>query len=133
MKRNKKWIEELTECPCTGKTLERLIRPAILLILTDGTLYGYKIIQRLAKTRMFKNQKPNVAGVYRCLKTMAAEKLVVASWGLSKAGPAKRLYTLTEQGEKCLASWSITLHGYREALDELLARAQKAIRRLRAS
>jgi len=133
MKRNKKLMKNIAECPCTGKTLERLIHPAILLILTDGPLYGYKIIQRLTETPMFKNKKPNTAGVYRCLKTMAAGKLVVASWKLSKSGPAKRLYTLTEQGEKCLASWIITLHGYHETVDELLARAQKAIRRLRAS
>lgn len=121
------------ECPCEGATLERLIRPAILMLLAEESLYGYKITQRLAVMPMFDGQKPNAAGVYRCLRAMTGEGLVVACWQLSKSGPAKRLYTLTPAGEECLASWIITLRGYRQAVDGLLAIGEAIAARWRAA
>jgi len=122
----------LVECPCTGKTLERLLRPAVLMVLETGPLYGYKIVQRLAEMPMFAGVKPNSAGVYRILKTMTQEELVVASWELSETGPAKRLFTLTTRGEHCLASWILTLRNYRQAIDGLLAVGEEIVDRWRA-
>lgn len=110
----------LADCPCTGKTLERLVRPAALLVLAQGDLYGYRLVQRLAEMPTFAGRQPNTAGVYRCLKSMAEEGLISAAWELSEAGPAKRMYHLTEQGEECLGAWMATLSLYREAVDGLL-------------
>jgi poly-beta-hydroxybutyrate-responsive repressor len=123
----------LAQCPCSGKTLERLIRPAVLLLLAQEPLYGYKLVQRLMEMPMFDGQKPNAAGVYRTLKALAVEELVVPSWELSASGPAKRLYTLTPKGEHCLASWILTLSQYRLAIDALLAMGQDVAARWRAA
>ncbi len=121
----------MVECPCTGKTLERLLRPAVLMALTEGPLYGYKLVQRLAEMPMSGGQKPNAAGVYRILKTMTQEGLVTNAWELSESGPAKRLYTLTERGEHCLASWILTLRNYRQAIDGLLGIGEAIVERWR--
>ncbi|MHB9133464.1 MAG: PadR family transcriptional regulator [Armatimonadota bacterium] len=122
---------DIPGCPCEGKTLERLIRPAVLMILAREEEYGYRIVQHLTDMPMFDGQKPNAAGVYRCLKTMAEEGLVVSSWSLSETGPAKRLYTLTSHGEHCLASWLITLTNYRQSIDALLEIGQQVITKWR--
>jgi DNA-binding PadR family transcriptional regulator len=119
-------------CPCEGKTLERLIRPAVLLLLAQEPMYGYRLVQQLAEMPMFDGQKPNAAGVYRCLKTMADEGLVISEWELSESGPAKRRYSITAAGEECLASWFITLVQYRDALSEFLTIGQRVIDRWRA-
>lgn len=109
-------------CPCEGGTLERFIRPAVMIILArEKEQYGYGILQRLGDLPGYDGQPPNAAGVYRCLKSMEEEGLVVSTWSLPQAGPAKRVYTLTEDGERCLASWLITLNSYKEAIEGLLA------------
>lgn len=107
-------------CPCRGVTLERFIRPAVLMVLAQGSQYGYRLVQQLATMPGFGGQKPNTAGVYRCLKLMADEGSIVANWELSESGPAKRRYTLTPAGEQCLATWLETLAAYRQSLDDLL-------------
>jgi len=119
-------------CPCEGGTLERLIRPAVLILLTEGPQYGYRITRRLTEMPMFAGEKPNAAGVYRCLKLLAQEGSVTSEWALSESGPAKRLYIITPTGEQCLASWLMTLTQYREAVDALLALGQQAVDRWRA-
>jgi PadR family transcriptional regulator PadR len=122
----------LAECPCTGKTLERLVRPAVLMMLAREPMHGFKIVQQLAEMPMFDGQKPNAAGVYRALKIMAEEGLVTSAWELSETGPAKRLYTLTDRGEHCLASWILTLHNYRQSIDALLAMGEEVVAKWRA-
>ena len=106
-------------------TLERFIRPAVLMILAQGGQYGYRIVQQLAGMPVSGGQKPNSAGVYRCLKLMAEEGSVVSSWELSDRGPAKRQYTLTPEGERCLLTWLVTLRGYHQAIGEMLALGEK--------
>jgi DNA-binding PadR family transcriptional regulator len=112
---------ELASCPCEGKTLEKLIRPAALIALAEADQCGYVLAQRLGEMPTFAGLAPNAAGVYRALKAMADEGLVEASWELSDAGPAKRTYRLTDRGRNCLARWLDTLVNYRTAIDGLLA------------
>ncbi len=107
-------------CSCRGKNLERLIRPALLILLAQGVLNGYKIVQRLAEMPMFNGEGPNASGVYRTLNMMAREGLVTASWDTSTSGPAKRMYEITSKGEQCLAVWMETLADYRNSIGSLL-------------
>ncbi len=108
------------------------MRPAVLMMLAREPMHGFKIVQQLAGMPMFDGQKPNAAGVYRALKIMMGEGLVTAAWELSESGPAKRLYTLTERGEHCLASWILTLHNYRQSIDALLTLGEDVVAGWRA-
>lgn len=108
-------------CPCEGKTLERFIRPAVLIILAHAPRqYGYRIVQQLSEMPLCAGERPNAAGVYRCLRLMEQEGLVTSAWAVSETGPAKRLYTLTDEGERCMCRWLLTLNSYKEAIDDLL-------------
>lgn len=114
-------------CPCRGVTLERLVRPAVMMILAQGDQYGYRLVQQLATMPIFGGQKPNTAGVYRCLKLLEQEGRVSSAWELSESGPSKRRYTLTPAGLECLGLWMKTLGEYRQAVDDLLALGRRIL------
>jgi DNA-binding PadR family transcriptional regulator len=116
-------------CPCEGGTLDRLIQPAILVVLAEGPLHGYRLAERIREIPGFAGQKPDVSGVYRLLGVMEGKGLVVASWDLSASGPPKKSYQITACGRQCLRRWIKTLEGFRREVDALLTAARKAGRK----
>jgi len=119
---------DLDTCPCSGGTLDRLVQPAILVILMDGPLHGYRVAERIGEMPGFACQKPDMSGVYRFLKAMEGKGLLVSSWDVSDGGPAKRIYQITESGEACLRKWITTLEGYRKSITDLLRLARRSTR-----
>jgi PadR family transcriptional regulator, regulatory protein PadR len=117
-----------TGCPCQGGTLDRLIQPAILVVLAEGPLHGYGLAERIAQIPGFAGQKPDVSGVYRFLRVMERKGLVVASWDVSASGPARKSYQMTPEGRTCLCRWIKTLEDYRRGIGALLGAARKADR-----
>jgi DNA-binding PadR family transcriptional regulator len=69
---------------------------------------------------MFQDHGPDIAGVYRLLKSMEKKGFVTSSWELAASGPAKRRYALTPGGRACLTRWITTLRTYRDAVSNLL-------------
>ena len=120
-------LADWDECPCAGRTLDKLIQPAILTVLAEGPLHGYRLTERIGELSMFGGHKPDASGVYRFLKAMERKGMVVSSWTTSDSGPAKRSYQLTPTGERCLRRWITTLDEYREGITSLLKTARKAI------
>lgn len=118
----------LTDCPCTGGTLDRLIQPAILVILAEGPLHGYRIAERIGEMPGFSRQKPDVSGVYRFLKSMERKELCVGTWDVSEGGPARKCYQITPNGEQCLREWIKTLEDHRKQITDLLRTARKVTR-----
>ena len=112
--------ETFHECACTGKTLARIVQPAVMAVLADEPLHGYLIVQRLIELKMFRDQAPDPAGVYRVLRTMETEGLVTATWNLAELGPAKRCFKLTPCGRACLERWVQTLEEYASSIEDLL-------------
>jgi DNA-binding PadR family transcriptional regulator len=118
-------MSDLVTCPCEGKTLDRLIQPAILVVLADGPLHGYRLVERIGKLPGFSGQKPDASGVYRFLKTMEGKELVASTWSISENGPAKKSYRITSAGRQCLQRWITTLDNYRRGISGLLGAARK--------
>ena len=123
---------DLDHCPCSGKSLRRIVQPAVMAVLAQEPIHGYRIAQRLEQLRMFEDHPPDHTGIYRLLKTLEEGGFVVASWDLPDSGPAKRRYRLTEQGLACLARWIQTLEEYEQAIAELLATLRQAGQALHA-
>ena len=117
---------DLAECPCTGGTLDRLIQPAILLVLAEGPAHGYRVAERIGDMASFGGQKPDVSGIYRFLKSMERKELVVGTWDLSESGPAKKCYQITPAGRQCLQEWIKTLEDYRKRITDLLRAARRS-------
>ena len=110
---------DFVDCPCSGKTLARLLHPAILVCLARGPAHGYALLRQLAEMKMFASGEPDHAGVYRTLKQMESKGTSARS-GILASGPARRVFSLTETGMACLDRWLETLELYRDAIDELL-------------
>jgi DNA-binding PadR family transcriptional regulator len=117
----------MADCPCSGGTLDRLIQPAILLVLAEQPLHGYRLAERIGEMPMFRAAKPDGSGIYRFLRTMERKGFVAAFWDTSRAGPAKRCYEITPSGERCLRRWIETLEEYRDSVAFLLKAARKAV------
>jgi DNA-binding PadR family transcriptional regulator len=112
-------------CPCSGGTLDRLIQPAILVVLTEGPLHGYRLAERISRMPSFQGHTPDVSGIYRFLKSMERKGFVESHWDLSASGPAKRSYRITPAGRHCLEKWIETLETYRKGIAGLLREARK--------
>ncbi len=100
----------LEQCPCTGKNMSNLTAPWILLTLYQSQgVHGYEICkiirQRLAQLGL----GLNIAGLYRHLNGLEKRGMLSSCWDTEAAGPARRKYFMTEQGEACLARWMGTL------------------------
>jgi DNA-binding PadR family transcriptional regulator len=111
---------KLAGCACTGQSLPKLLRPAILGLLGRGDSHGYAINEQLGRISIFAEHRPDHAGVYRLLQTMEQEGLVVSAWDHQDRGPAKRIYNLTAKGRACLARWKRTLLDYRRTIEVLM-------------
>lgn len=120
-------MTELVACSCDGGTLDRLIQPAILVVLASGPLHGYRLVERMGELPGFAGRKPDASGVYRFLKTMEEKGLVTASWDTSASGPARKSYQMTPSGGQCLQRWIGTLKNYQHEISGLLRAARKAI------
>jgi PadR family transcriptional regulator, regulatory protein PadR len=118
---------EINTCPCMGGTLDRLIQPAILAVLAEGPLHGYRLAQRIGGIPGFGGQEPDMSGIYRFLKAMERRGMVVSSWDLPETGPSKKSYSITAEGRHCLERWVSTLEAYRQSVGSLLKVARKAV------
>lgn len=117
---------DLKNCPCSGVNLPRFVQPVILGVLSGGPLHGYLVAQRLAETSFFHSQPPDPTGVYRMLKNMEQEGVLRSDWDAENAGPARKLYSLTEKGLRCLSQWSRTLMSHQAFIANLLLFLQNA-------
>jgi len=111
---------DIDQCACSGKSLDRFLRPILLAALKGGKSHGYDLANALARLDVFRNSVPDASGVYKTLKVMEKEGLVKSALDANSGGPAKRCYTLTPKGRRCLRQWVGTLREYRDQLDRLL-------------
>jgi biotin synthase len=113
-------MQSLTGCACTGKSLPKLLRPAMLAVLAKGASHGYAIVEELRRLAVCGRCSPDHTGVYRALGTMETEGLIASDWEHSQSGPARHVYKLTPKGRACLKKWKGTLQDYRQTIDMLL-------------
>ena len=111
-------------CGCSEQRAPRLHQPFILLVLKGKESYGYELIEKVSEFR-FHDSPPDAGAVYRNLRTMEKEGWVKSKWDTKGAGPAKRIYRITPQGEEILHGWAVTVRKRKEALDQFLKLYQK--------
>jgi len=122
----KKNRNTFSQCPCVGATLDKLVQPAVLAVLTEGPLHGYELARKVGEIPHFLDEAPDVSGVYRMLKTLEARGMVTSDWDISGSGRPKRLFTITGAGRQCLEHWDTTLRNYHKTIGSLLKTVQKA-------
>ncbi len=102
----------------SGKA-ERYIQPSILMGLRRKPSYGYEITQTIQEFGFVEGPAPP-GMIYRHLRDLEADGLVISSWETEGAGPAKRVYELTPEGEEALALWVAYMQGQAQKLTRFI-------------
>jgi poly-beta-hydroxybutyrate-responsive repressor len=89
--------------PQQGKK-DRYVQPSILMGLYTKPSYGYELIQTIQRFGFVEGQAPP-GMIYRHLRQLEEDGLVISQWETEGAGPAKRIYHLTDEGKHMLAIW----------------------------
>ncbi len=66
--------------------------------------------------------------MYRFLRRLEKEQLLISNWSVEKIGPARRIYHITESGERYLQLWMERLEKNRNLIDSLLDQYKKLTR-----
>jgi PadR family transcriptional regulator, regulatory protein PadR len=95
----------------------------VLALLTRGEMYGFELARELgARGRIIGSE----GTLYPLLARLRRNGFVETSWRESNAGPPRRYYHLTSDGELALASFKKQWRGFRDAVDEILDEGTQA-------
>ena len=95
----------------------------VLALLTRGEMYGFELSRELgARGRIIASE----GTLYPLLARLRRNGFVETSWRESNAGPPRRYYRLTRDGELALASFKKQWRGFRDAVDEILDEGSQA-------
>lgn len=94
---------------------KNFIIPVLLLLLRDWNAHGYELMQKLVQFGLHSIDQGNL---YRILRQLEKDELVISEWDTSAKGPAKRIYSITSAGEKYLELWATSLNQYQLMLNQ---------------
>jgi DNA-binding PadR family transcriptional regulator len=102
----------------------RLVEPALLAFLKEGKAHGYGLLEKLESIGL---GSINPSVIYRILRDYEDLGMVVSDWDTeSTQGPPRRVYSITEDGEKALVRAKRSLKETIERLDAILKRIDNA-------
>ena len=91
------------------------LTPVALVLLREESSYGYELMERLLEGFGF--EQIRAGSLYRILRRMEQEGLCKSEWETSELGPARRMYSITEDGESYLAAWAKACEQYQNVMD----------------
>jgi len=123
--------------PGKPRQIRRFIEPVLLLLLHRGPLHGYGLISGLRSIGL-EDYPIDPSAIYRILRDLERGDVVVSTWDHeTAAGPPKRVYQITDLGERMLSAWvedlretARLLQSFLDAHDEQMKPKEGALRRL---
>lgn len=100
----------------------------ILAVLAESPLHGYAIAREIEK-RSKNALKLGEGALYPALRTLEHEGLIVGNWEVHGGGPARRVYTLTEDGRGALAKQTKEWSTFTDAVNSVLLGSVRATQR----
>jgi PadR family transcriptional regulator PadR len=96
-------------CTCAMGNLYRFVEPVVLLLLKEKVAsYGYELFSSVQKHALT-DAEIERGTLYRTLRQLERNGNVTSEWATEKAGPARRIYRLTPQGDRHLEEWAEVL------------------------
>jgi poly-beta-hydroxybutyrate-responsive repressor len=83
-------------------------------MLKDRGSYGYELMERLTALGI---EDTDLSTVYRALRRMEKKGMVSSGWETARGGPARRVYSITEDGEAYLESWMNSLEQQQKMIE----------------
>ncbi|MEZ7197974.1 MULTISPECIES: helix-turn-helix transcriptional regulator [Pseudodesulfovibrio] len=108
-----------------GSKPQRYVQPSLLMALKAGPSYGYQLIQTIGDYGFLRGDAPP-GMIYRHLRQMDEDGLVVSSWDSEGDGPAKRVYSVTAEGLEVLEAWILHMEKQRDRLDAFIRRYRES-------
>ena len=123
--------------PRRPRQIRRFIEPVLLLLLHQGPMHGYGLINELRSVGLG-DYPIDRSAVYRILRDLEQGDVVVSAWDQqTSAGPPKRVYRITDLGERMLNTWvedlretARVLQSFLAAYDERMKSKEGALRKL---
>ena len=100
--------------PSAGWPPRDMLAPFVLLAVSLQRAHGYVIEDYLRALGLF---GITMSTLYRTLRQMEKDGLLVSTWEPGPTGPARRVYTITDSGHVWLDSSASMLNAYRDTID----------------
>jgi len=107
--------------------LYRFVEPVVLLLLKKkGRSYGYDLASDL-HIHALTDAEIEKAALYRTLRQLETNGKVSSEWETDGSGPARRVYRLTEAGERHLEEWACVLEHVSKSMARFVKHARGAL------
>ncbi len=90
------------------------LTPVALVLLREESSYGYELMERMEE---FGFEQISAGTLYRTLRQMEQEGLCKSEWETPRRARARRMYSITEDGEAYLAAWAEACKQYQNVMD----------------
>ncbi len=117
-------------CSCGMGNLYRFVEPVVLLLLRKkGRSCGYELCADL-QDHALTDAEIDKAALYRTLRQLEKNGNVKSTWETGEGGPARRVYTLTSNGEKHLQEWATVLEHVSKSMARFVTTARRGARKV---
>lgn len=119
MARRTRWLDDGGRWHVHAR-VERFVEPALLLVLSEGATHGYDLADGIEE--LAPDDKVDLGNLYRLLRSLEEEGVVVSEWRDDLPGRSKRTYELTERGRALLDGWAASLADLTDSLSRFRQR-----------
>ena len=106
-------------CKEHGPAIRGYLIPCLLLLLKDAPSHGYQLIE-LLEQRGYLREIPDPGVIYRHLRRLEQDGMVTSTFEPGD-GPARKVYTLADEGRAALTNWVKNLKALKKVLDAFLS------------
>jgi poly-beta-hydroxybutyrate-responsive repressor len=118
MPRGSRWQSHRSQ-EAFPRRIHRFLEACLLLLLHCEEIHGYELLEGLKRFGFDRNPVDS-STVYRALRHLEERHLVTSRWDTDSAGPARRLYQITGDGDRLLAWWVGDLRETNRVLHDFL-------------
>ncbi len=116
-------------CSCGMGNLYRFVEPVVLhLLQVKGRSCGYNLCSEMQEHALT-DAEIDKAALYRTLRQLEANGNVKSAWEEGEAGPARRDYRLTKDGERHLEEWTVVLEHLSKSMTRFVHKARQTLRK----
>ncbi len=116
--------EKINKCSCKSGRISRFLIPALLLLLSEKPSHGYELTEKYTEFG-FTEAGSDPGAIYRTLKLLESEGFIKSKWDTDEPGPAKKIYSITDEGLELLSSWISEIKERKKTLGLFLKRYKK--------
>ena len=117
-------------CHCRESKVRGFTQARLLLKIAQKPAYGYELLEVLNQ-----DDQPELdpGGLYRALRSMEDDGLVLSSWDTSGGGAARRVYKLTDLGFEYLDAWAVNIRKTSQGLNDFLEEYESKFKEKRST